>query len=103
MRYTEVKKMEQQEVVYHLLLFKLVMYKEQLEKVTLFRKKNAKGRLISSVTCYLSDCNGNTHMEHYRLYDNEYLWFVCALQQDFPDLDFKDLTTDESKAVKDEV
>jgi hypothetical protein len=96
MRYTEVAKMERQEKAYNLLLFKLTTYNEQLDKVTLYRKKNSRGRLVSSIVCYLVDNADNVRIERFKLYDDEYLWFACALQQDFPEVPFDDLTNDKA-------
>ena len=100
MRYEEVQKMEREQIAYHLLMFRMTLYKEKLDKVTLYRKKNAKGRLISNIICYMTDNNGNLHSERYRLFDDEYLWFTCALNQDFPAVEFEDLTADADKLVK---
>ena len=97
MRYEEVQKMEREQIAYHVLMFRMTLYRERLDKVTLYRKKNAKGRLISTIICYMTDNNGNLRTERYRLYDDEYLWFTCALQQDFPELPFEDLTDEQDK------
>lgn len=101
MRLAEAKKMERNEVAYNLLLCKMIIYKEQLEKVTLYRRHNKNGRLLADVVCYLTDNSGNTHVEKFRLYDDEYLWILTAFEQDFPEVDFEDLTADKDKLVKD--
>lgn len=103
MRKAEVAKMERQELAYTMLICKMTLYKESLEKVALIRKKNTKGRYFSLITCYLTDVSGNIHAEKFRLYDEEYLWFLCAIQEDFEDVEVIDLTAEEDKVVKDEV
>lgn len=104
MKLQEVTKQGREELVYNLLLYKLVLFNEKMEKVTLYRKHNNKGRLISQVVCYLTDTAGNVHIEKYKLYDDEYLFLLCAIQQDFPNVDFEDLTADVDKPkIKNEV
>ncbi len=100
MRYAEVNQLEREQIAYHCLLFRLALYKESLEKITLFRTKNRKGRLMSTIACYVTDCNNNHRCEKYRLYDEEYLFFLCSAEHDFPDVPFVDLTDDKYKLVK---
>ena len=97
MRDKEAEKLEPQEMAYNILLLKMLFYKQQLHSVTLFKKKNTRGRLVSNIVCYLTDNAENTHAEHFRLCDERYLWFICALQQDFPDVPFYDLNDEENE------
>lgn len=96
----ELKKMERCDVAYLYLLCNLQLYKQKLEKITLYRKRGDKGRYVASVTCYLADYNNNLHTLYFRLYDEQYLWFLCAVQADFPEVEFEDLTPEEFKVVK---
>lgn len=100
MRLAEVQKMERNKVAYNILLCKLAFYKEQLERVTLVRKHNERGTLISCIVCYLTDKGGTMHTEKYRLYNDDYLWFITALEQDFPEIPFEDLTREEDGMVE---
>ena len=100
MTYKEIEKENRCEVAYLFLISKIRLYKEKLEKVTLFRKLNSYGRYVSNITCYISDTSNNIKTLFFRLYDAEYLWFMCAVQEDFPEVAFEDLTPEEYKIVK---
>lgn len=100
MTYAELKKEERCEVAYLYMLCNLHLYKQKLEKITLYRKRNDKGRYVASITCYLADSNNNLHTLYFRLYDEQYLWFMCAVAEDFPEIAFEDLTPEEFKLVK---
>lgn len=102
MTYAELKKEDRCEVAYIYLMCNLNLYRQRLEKITLFRKVSDAGRYVSSITCYLADSKNNLHTLYFRLYDEEYLWFICAVQNDFPDICFEDLTPEEYKMVKTE-
>lgn len=100
MTFAELKQADRVEVSYMYLLCNLSLYKQRLEKITLYRKKNDKGRLVSSVTCYLLDNSNNIHTLYFRLYDEDYLWFCSAVAEDFPKTTLEDLTAEEDKLVK---
>ncbi len=102
MRKADIEKMTAPERAYTLLLLKMATYREQIEKVTLHRKKNNRGRLVSSIMCDLVDCERNTYVERFRLMDDDYLWFMCALQEDFPNVAFEDYTAEKDKVTANE-
>lgn len=97
MTLNDAKKMDRCEIVYMLILSKLFCYRMSIEKVTLHRKKNAKGRLVSDFVFYLADANDNIHIEKCRVYDEEYLWLSVSLGNDFPDVEFIDITKESEK------
>lgn len=98
--YKNIEKEDRCEVAYLYLISKVRLYNEKLEKVTLFRKPNSYGRYVSNITCYISDSGNNIKTLFFRLYDEEYLWFMCAVAEDFPEVAFEDLTPEEYKLVK---
>lgn len=100
MKFSEIKDKQRCEIAYLYLLCNLQLFKQRVEKITLYRKKNDKGRYVSSITCYLADKENNLHTIFFRLYDDDYLWFLCAVQEDFSDTEFEDLTPEEFKIVK---
>lgn len=99
MTYKEVNQLDRCELVYNVLLCKSVYYRWTIQKLTLHRKHNCKGRLIADFIFYLYDKDDNVHVEKYRVYDDEYIWLCTAITNDFPDLDFLDIT-DESEKPK---
>ena len=100
MTYAEMKKMDRAEVTFIFMMSKMIIYREKINRVTLLRQPNGKGRLVSSIVVYLTDKNQNLHQLNFRLYDEQYLWFMCALAEDFPHVKFEDLTPEEYKLVK---
>ena len=100
MTIAELQKEERCEVAYIYMMCNLCLYKQKLEKITLYRKRNDKGQYVASITCYLSDSNNNLHTLYFRLYDEQYLWFCTAVAEDFPKIEFEDLTPEEFKLVK---
>ncbi len=100
MTYKEIEKEDRCEVAYLYLIAKMRLYREKLEKVTLYRKVNKNGRYVSNITCYISDNTEDIKTLFFRLYDEEYLWFLCAVQEDFPEVAFEDLTPEKYKLVK---
>ena len=97
----EMQKMDRWEVIYCLLLSNMTLYKMTLDKISLMRRKNVKGRYLSDFVFYLHDNSDNTHVYKYRVFDDEYLWLCTALSNDFPDIELIDLTDEQYKVVKD--
>jgi len=97
MTFTELKKTDRCEVAYLSMLCNLVRFKQRIDKITLYRKRNEKGRYVANITCYLCDIYNNIHPFYVRLFDEEYLWFLCAVADDFPEVELEDLTAEKDK------
>ena len=97
MNLTELNQLEQYQKIYSLILVKCSVYQEQLQKLTLYRKHMASGRLVSIITVYLIDRNNCIHSDAFKLWDDGYLWLITALEQDFPNAEMIDLTAEEDK------
>lgn len=102
MTYADLNNQDRSEVAFIYLMCNLNLYKQRIEKITLYRRRNDRGRYVASVTCYLIDFNNNLHTLHFRLYDEQYLFFLCAVQNEFSEVAFEDLTPEEFKLVKTE-
>ena len=78
------------------------MYHQTLSRVTITRSRNKKGRALTGVCCYLLDTRNNTHSLFFRLFDDEYIWFLNRLSREYPDVDVMDLSQ-ESETAKEVV
>ena len=97
MNLSELNQLEPYQKIYSLIISKCSVYQEQLQKLTLYRKHTASGRLVSIITVYLIDRNNCIHSNAFKLWDDDYLWLITALEQDFPDAEMIDLTAEEDK------
>lgn len=95
--------MDKPDLAYHLLLCKLAFFKSELCKITLCRRKTSRGRYIADIVCLVKDRRGMQHMDYFRMHDEEYLWFFGNIQNDFPDVEFEDLTEERYKLKDDRV
>lgn len=88
----ELKKLDRAEVAYLYLISKMRLYSEALEKITMCRMPNKRNILVSNICCHVKDRNERTSTLFFRLPDEQYLWFLCAVTEDFPETPFEDLT-----------
>lgn len=100
--YKEIEKMDRCDVAYLLTISGMRLYKRTIEKITLYRKPNNKGRYVSSIGIYTSDPGNNTHTLFFRLYDDEYIWFLNAITHDFPEVQLEDFTEEKYKLMQTE-
>lgn len=100
--YKEIEKMDRCDVAYLYAISSMRLYRRTIEKMTLYRKPNNKGRYIANISIYFSDPANNTHTQYFKLYDDEYIWFLNAIAQDFPEVHLEDLTPENYKLVKTE-
>ncbi len=98
--YSELEKLNHPEICYGFLCYKMRLFHEKLDKVTLFRKHNNRGRLISQIVAYTHDSNDTVRTQIFRLYDDDYIWLLNAITEDFPDVPFEDLSDEKDKLVK---
>ncbi len=99
--YKETEKMELSEIAHMYLISNLRLFNQHLEKMTLYRNKNRSGQIVSSITCYLAGKGKNFHTLYFRLYDDDYLWFLNSVSREFPNVTFIDLS-EESHASETE-
>lgn len=99
--FSDLEKLTHPEVCYGFLCYKMRLFKEKMDKVTLYRKHNSRGRLISQITVYLHDTSHNLHSIVFRLYDDDYLWLISAITEDFPEVAFQDLSDEKDKVKQD--
>lgn len=97
--YKEVEKMDRCDAAYLFTICSMRLYRRTIEKVTLYGKSNAKGRYVASIGIYFSDPSNNTHTLCFKLYDEEYIWFLNSLAHDFPEVPLEDLTEKKQKSV----
>ena len=90
--YKESENMELSEIAYLYLISNLRLFNQHLEKMTLYRNKNRSGQIVSSITCYLAGKGKNFHTLYFRLYDDDYLWFLNSIAHDFPNVNLIDLS-----------
>ena len=100
MDYKELETMDRCDVAYIYAISSMRLYSRKIEKVTLYRKPNNKGRYVSTIGIYFSDSSDNTHTQYFKLYDDEYIWFLNAISNDFPTVPLEDLTEEKYKVVK---
>ena len=92
MNFKEYNGLNRPEAEYIFLLSKMRHYNEGIKKVTLFKQKNSKGKLISLINIYLIDRHEQLHNERLRLYNDDYIWFLNCISADFPNLEFEDIS-----------
>ena len=100
MDYKELEKMDRYNAAYLYTISRMRLYRRTIEKITLYRKPNSKGRYVSSISIYFSDPAENTHTQYFKLYDDEYIWLLNAIAHDFPEVQIEDLTEERYKVVK---
>ena len=95
----ELKKKDRCEIAYLYLISYICLYRLKIEKISLYRKHNAKDRLISNIIVYVSDPSETLRHLYFRLFDADYVFFLNYIAQDFPELPIEDLT-DEADKIK---
>lgn len=98
--YKDIKYLPYPNVCYGHFCYSLRRYKQTIEKVVLYRKHNIHGRLISQITIYTHDKNKTLIPHDFRLYDDDYVWFLNELAEDFPEVPLEDLSNEKDKLVK---
>lgn len=101
--YAELEKLDRCDVAYLFAITSMRLYRRTIEKITLFRKANNKGRSVTSITVYYSDPANNTHTQFFKLYDDEYMWFLNRFSHDFPEVSLEDLTAETGRRDKNDV
>ena len=95
MRYVDLENYDRPQVAYLYLISQIKLFKETLDKVTLYSKKNSAGQLYTSITTYLADTKDSLHTVNFKFFDDEYIWFLNSLSLDFPDAPLEDLREQE--------
>lgn len=99
MTYVELSRMSRCEVARLYILSQMRIFNQKLVSITLYRHHSEREQLISNITCHLLDRKGNVHPRTFKLYDEEYLWFLNSISLEFPDVSFQDLTEEKDKLI----
>ena len=99
MNYSELDKLNRCEVARLYIYSQLKLFRQRLVSISLYRRHNGKGQLVSNITCHLLDVKGNVHPRSFKLYDEEFLWFLNSISLEFPDVSLQDLTEEKDKMI----
>ena len=86
----EILEMEEGDQAFAYVVIRLRMYKLTLDKVMLENERTKRGYLVTTVTLFTHSRNGKEHTDCFRMYNDQYLFFMTAMGNAFPDVEVLD-------------